>query len=95
VDYGDIKRDWRGYAAWGSLLCGTVGLILTIIISLHFDFGQNHTFDAWEAGYFGLAAPVSFLGVILGAIGKDSPRIPGLILSSLILLRVLGAAMAV
>jgi len=29
VDYADDKRDWRGYAAWGSLLCGILGLVFS------------------------------------------------------------------
>lgn len=39
-------------------------------------------------------APMSLLGVILAAIGKETPRIPGLVLSACILLRVLGAAVS-
>jgi hypothetical protein len=35
---------------------------------------------------------MSFLGIILGTIGKDTPRIPGLVLSACIFVRVLGAA---
>jgi len=94
VDYADDKRDWRGYAAWGSLLCGILGLVFTIAIAVYIEFGQKHPFDPWEARYFFVAAPTSFLGVVLGAIGKDTPRIPGLVLSACILLRVLGAAVS-
>jgi hypothetical protein len=57
-------------------------------------FGQEHRFDRWEAWYFFVTAPMSLLGVILGAIGKETPRIPGLVLSACILLRVLGAAVS-
>ena len=92
MHHADEKRDWRGYAAWGSLLCGIIALIVTIAIGVYIEFGQKHPYDAWEARYFFVAAPISFLGVILGAIGKDTPRIPGLVLSACILLRVLGAA---
>jgi hypothetical protein len=91
----DAKREWRSYAAWGSLLCGSVGLVLTVAVAIYIDFGQERPFDVWEARYFITAAPVSFLGVILGAIGKDTPRMAGLVLSTLVLLRVLGGAFAV
>lgn len=94
VDYADNKRNWRGYAAWGSLLCGIIGLVLTIAIAVYIDFGQKHPFDPWEARYFFVAAPICFLGVILGAIGKDTPRLLGLVLSACVLLRVLGAAVS-
>jgi hypothetical protein len=94
MDYVQDKIDWRSYAAWGSLVCGMLGLGLTIAIALYIDFGQKHPFDRWEARYFFVAAPISLLGVVLGAIGKDTPRIAGLVLSACILLRVLGAAVS-
>lgn len=90
----DVKRDWRGYAAWGSLLCGILGLVFTITVALYIDFGQKHPFDPWESRYFLVTAPISFLGIILGAIGKESPRVLGLCLSACVLLRLLGAALA-
>jgi hypothetical protein len=93
VDHEDDKN-WRGYAAWGSMLCGIIGLLFTMAVVVYIDFGQRHPYDAWEARYFLVAAPTSFLGVILGPIGKDTPRIPGLVLSACILLRVLGAAVS-
>ena len=92
MNHADDKRDWRGYASWGSLLCGILSLIFTIAVTVYIEFGQKHTHDAWEARYFFLAAPVSFSGIVLGSIGKDTPRIPGLVLSACIFLRVLGAA---
>jgi hypothetical protein len=94
VDYADNKRDWRGYAAWGSLLCGILGLVSTIAVTVYIDFAQKHPFDSWEARYFFVAAPISLLGVILGAIGKDTPRLLGLVLSACVLLRILGAAVS-
>ena len=45
-----------------------------------------------EHGFTNGGGSLSFLGVILGAIGKDTPRIPGLVLSACIFVRVLGAA---
>ena len=92
MDHAGDKRDWRGYASWGSLLSGILSLIFTIAITVYIEFVQRHTHDAWEARYFFLAAPMSFLGIILGTIGKDTPRIPGLVLSACIFVRVLGAA---
>jgi hypothetical protein len=94
MDDAENKRDWRGYAAWGSLLCGILGLVFTIAISVYVDFEQKHLFGLWEARYFILTAPISFLGVILGAVGKETPRTTGLALSACILLRVIGAAVA-
>ena len=72
MNHADDKRDWRGYASWGSLLCGILSLIFTIAITVYIEFGQKHTHDAWEARYFFLTAPMSFLGIILGTIGKLS-----------------------
>ena len=92
MNHADDKRDWRGYASWGSLLCGILSLIFTIAITVYIEFGQKHTHDDWEARYFFLTAPMSFLGIILGTIGKDTSRIPGLVLSACIFVRVLGAA---
>ncbi|HEY6374251.1 MAG TPA: hypothetical protein VIX90_01880 [Edaphobacter sp.] len=94
MDDAENKGDWRGYAAWGSLLCGILGLVFTIAISVYVDFGQKHSFDPWESRYLFLTVPISFLGVILGAIGKETPRIAGLVLSACILLRVIGASVA-
>jgi hypothetical protein len=93
VEFSD-KRHWRNYAAWGSFFCGVVGLVLTIAVFVYIDFGQKRPYDAWEARYILLAAPISFCGVILGLLGKDTPRTVGLVLSSCVLLRVLGAAVA-
>jgi hypothetical protein len=94
VNYAERCVDWRGYAAWGSLLCGALGLVLTIAAAVYIDFGQKHAYDAWEARYLLVTAPIAFLGVILGMLGKETPRIFGLILSACILLRVLGGAFA-
>jgi NADH:ubiquinone oxidoreductase subunit 6 (subunit J) len=88
------KRDLRSYAAWGSFLCGAVGLLLTFAVFFYIDFSQKRPHDAWEARYFLFAKPITFLGVILGILGKDTPRIAGLVLSACVLLRVLGAVMA-
>ena len=94
MDYTNDERAWRSYAAWGSLLCGILGLVFTIALAAYIDFGNNHPFNPWEARYFFVVAPLSLIGVILGAIGKDSPRILGLVLSACILLRVLGATVS-
>jgi hypothetical protein len=93
VEFND-KRDWRNYAAWGGFVCGAVGLLLTLAMFVYADFINRRPSNAWEARYFLLAAPISFLGVILGLIGKDTPRMAGLVLSACVLLRVLGAAVA-
>ncbi len=94
MDDLDARRDWRSYAAWGSFLCGSIGLVLTIAITIYIDFSQKSPFDVWEARYFITAAPISFLGVILGAVGRDTPRMAGLVLSAGVLLRVVGGAVA-
>jgi hypothetical protein len=85
---------WRRYAAWGSLICGVTGLLSTVAVYVYIDSFQKRPYDAWEARYFLYTAPVVFLGVLLGALGKETPRIAGLVLSACVLLRLLGAAVA-
>jgi hypothetical protein len=60
------KRDWCSYAAWGSFLCGAVGLLLTLGVWFYIDFNQRRPYDAWEARYYLYATPISFLGITLG-----------------------------
>jgi hypothetical protein len=94
VGDADKSINWRGYAAWGSFLCGSVGLVLTVAIGLYIDYAQRRPFDRWEALYLLATTSVSLIGIILGAIGKETPRIAGLVMSTLILLVVPGAAVA-
>lgn len=90
----NASRNWRGYAAWGSLGCGAAGVIMTIGIMAYIDLSQKHPYDKWESGYFLVGLPISMLGVILGCCGKDTPRGVGLVLSSLVLCRIIMGAIA-
>jgi hypothetical protein len=56
----NYKKDWRSCAAWGSLICGLLGLLLTLAAFIYADFIQKRPYDIWEARYILLATPISF-----------------------------------
>lgn len=82
MDGSSRRFAWRECAAWGSLVCGLV----TLLGSLTIGILRNPKFD-W---YLLLLVAVAVLGLILGTIGKESPRSSGLILSGSMLLVLIG-----
>ena len=73
---------WREYAAWGSLSCGLITLVGSLVIG---TLGDPRL--GW---YLLIAVAIAVLGLILGAVAKDSPRKAGLILSGSMLLILIG-----
>jgi hypothetical protein len=78
---------WREYAAWGSLFCGLITLVGSLAIGTLGDPRLD-----W---YLLIAVVIAVLGLILGAIRKDSPRKAGLILSGSMLLILIGCLASV
>lgn len=95
MDDAEEKRDWRGYAAWGSFLCGALSLVTDMAIEVSMEYAPKMPHSPWEVRYFLFTAPISFLGIVLGLLGKDTPRAAGLALSIGVFLRVLAAAVTI
>lgn len=60
----------RRYVAWASLVCGVVGLGLTIGFAIHAQDPCYRVHDPWTLWYVASATPISLLGVACGAMGK-------------------------
>jgi hypothetical protein len=73
MDDAEEKRDWRGYAAWGSFLCGALSLVTDMAIEVSMEYAPKMPHSPWEVRYFLFTAPISFLGIVLGLLGKDTP----------------------
>jgi hypothetical protein len=82
--------NWRQCAAWASLFCGIFALFAGLVAGAHSDQFSNRLHDPWFGWYLVFAIPATLLGLILGAIGRESPRTLGLILSGSILLVLFG-----
>jgi uncharacterized membrane-anchored protein len=92
----DESPRWRNYCSWGSLTCGAIALVLAIVFMTHLQLQQQRRqYDPWTGWYVLVVTPISFVGVLLGIIGKEPPRAIGLILSTCILLWSLGGAIAI
>jgi hypothetical protein len=82
MDDSSERMAWREYAAWGSLVCGLIALLGSLAVGTVGDPRLD-----W---YLLLAVPIAVLGLIFGAVGKDSPRPAGLVLSGSMLLILIG-----
>jgi hypothetical protein len=65
-------------------------LIAGLVAGTLSDHASNRLHDSWFRWYLVFAVPITVLGLIFGAIGKDSPRTAGLILSGSMLLLLFG-----
>jgi hypothetical protein len=90
VDDSSQRPAWREYAAWGSLTCGLTALLGSLAVGIHSEHLADRLKDPWFGWYLLLAVPIAVLGLILGAVGKESPRVAGLILSGSMLLILIG-----
>jgi hypothetical protein len=90
MDDSSQRLPWREYAAWASLLCGLAALLISIAAGIHSDQFSDRLKDPWFVWYLLLAGPVSILGLISGIIGRDSPRVAGVVLSGSMLLALIG-----
>jgi hypothetical protein len=92
VDDSSQRSAWREYAAWGSLVCGPIALLGSLAAGIHSDHFSDRLKDPWFGWYLLLTGPVSILGLTLRIIGKDSPRVAGVVLSGSMLLVLIACA---
>jgi len=75
--------DWRAKASFGALLCGSAAAGIALLLRGLRHFAPNTTdlhFRALEA-----MTLLALLGILLGLMGKGSPRLAGLFWSSVML----------
>jgi hypothetical protein len=92
MDDSSQRLPWRDCAAWGSLFCGLIALLGSLAAGIHSDHLSDRLKDPWFGWYLLLTGPVSILGLALGIIGKDSPRLAGVVLSGSMLLVLIACA---
>ena len=72
----------RTWLAWGSLICGSITLALTAGMTVYSWSGwQRYAYDKPEYDYVAWTICISLLGIVLGIVGKRSPRLIGLLAS--------------
>jgi hypothetical protein len=92
-------RDWRTYSEWGSLICGLLAVLTTVVFFVHANLSppanDPSPISPAESIWMMAAFPVSLIGFMLGTLGKEVPRIAGLVMCGSVLLLLLLASIAV
>ena len=92
----EVSKDWRTHCAWGSLICGLLGVIATVVFfaypkPVHDPSPVSLPESVWMMTTF----PISLGGFILGTLGRKSVGITGLVICGSALLLLLLASIAV
>ena len=83
---GSNARSLRQHFSQGSLVCASLSLLFTTVITIYIRVGQKKPYDELESTYLLLTIVLSLAGLALGAFGKTAPRFIGLCTSAFTLL---------
>ena len=83
---GSNARSLRQRFSQGSLVCASLSLLFTTVITIYIRVGQKKPYDELESTYLLLTTVLSLAGLALGAFGKTAPRFTGLCTSAFTLL---------
>jgi hypothetical protein len=92
----ESEKNWRTYSARGSLTCGLVAAIATVVFFAYpKPINDPSPVSLPESIWMMATFPISLLGFALGTLGKNSLGIVGLVICGCALLLLLLASIAV